>query len=154
MSRTLEESKKQMWPSFPLHCGTYSLHDFKNTEKETEKIKIMKLAVIPKRQYDPRAVAYNFTTQVKLAKFEHEKVEYDDLFTSAELFSQVKHLAKIKLGAEGIDKFMKFRTERLQTLPIDLLNTTPMVQQEGHNEEQATEKSPEKEKSLEKEQTN
>ena len=74
-----------------------------------EKIKILKLAVIPKRQYDPRAVAYNFTSQVKLAKFEHEIDEYDDLFTSAELFSRVKHLANIKLGGGGRDKFMYFK---------------------------------------------
>ena len=69
MSRNLKESKNQMWPTFPLRCGTYSLHDFKHAKKEVEKIKILKLAVIPKRQYDPKAVAYNFTTQVKLAKF-------------------------------------------------------------------------------------
>jgi len=62
MSRNLKETKKQMWPSFPLHCGAYTPHDVKHAEKETEKIKNLKLAVIPKRQYDPRAVAYNFTS--------------------------------------------------------------------------------------------
>ena len=91
---------------------------------------------------------------MKLAKLEHEKDDYDDLFTSAELFSQVKHLAKIKLGAGGLERFMKFKTQRLQTLPLDLLNTTSMVQHEGHNEENTTEKTPEREKSPKEERTN
>lgn len=150
MSRNLKESKKQMWPAFPLHCGTYSQHDFKHAEKEEKKIKILKLAVIPKSQYDPNKVAYNFTTQVKLAKFDHEKYDYDDLFASAKSFSQEKHLAGIKLGTGGIDKFMQFRTQRLQTLPLDLLNTTPMVRQEVHSEEHITKKIPKKEQTNEK----
>ena len=62
MSRNLKESKKQMWPSFRLRSGTHSLHDLKHAEKEVGKIKILKLAVIPKRQYDPRVVAKNFTS--------------------------------------------------------------------------------------------
>jgi len=62
MPRNLKESKKQMWPTFPLRCDTYSLHDFKHAKKEAKKIKILKLAVIPKRQYDPNEVADNFTT--------------------------------------------------------------------------------------------
>jgi len=88
---------------------------------------------------------------MKIAKFEHEKDYYDYLFTSIELFSQVKHLAKIILGKEGLEIFMKFRTQRLQTLPLDLLNTTSMVQHEGYSEEKTTNKTPEKENSPERE---
>ena len=36
-----------------------------------------------------------------------------NFFTSTELFSQVKQLAKIKLGGEGVEAFVKFRTMRL-----------------------------------------
>lgn len=86
MSRNLKESKKKIWPTFPLRCGNFTMHDFKHAEKEAKKIKMLKLAIILKRQYDPKAIAYNFTSHVKLAKFEHEKNDYDDLFTSAELF--------------------------------------------------------------------
>lgn len=48
MSRNLKESKKQMWPTFSLYYGTYLMHDFKHAKKEAEKIKVLKLAVIPK----------------------------------------------------------------------------------------------------------
>ena len=84
MSRNLKDSKKQLWPPFPLRCGTYSLHDFKHAEKEADKTKDLSLAVIPKRQYGPNKVAFNFTTQIKVNKFLHEKDEFDDFFTSAE----------------------------------------------------------------------
>jgi len=62
MSRTLRDSKKHTWPTFPLRCGAFTLHDFKHAEKEAEKIKLLKLATIPKRQYNPRKVAYNVTS--------------------------------------------------------------------------------------------
>jgi len=80
MSSNLKESKKQMWPSFLLPCGTFTLHDFKHAEKEAEKTKALKLAIIPKRQYDPKAIAYNFTSHVKIAMFELEKDDYDEFF--------------------------------------------------------------------------
>jgi len=49
MTRNLKDSKKQVWPPFPLCCGTYTLHDFKHAKKEAEKNDDLSLAVIPKR---------------------------------------------------------------------------------------------------------
>ena len=63
----------------------------------------------------------------------------------------MKQLEKIKLGVEGLEEFLKFRTQRLQTLPLDLLNNTSMVQLEGHSEEKIMEKTPGKEKTRERE---
>jgi len=80
-SKTIRNSKKQVWPSFPLRCGVYTLHDYKHAEKETEKIQILNLAIIPNRQYDPRKVSYNVLEQAKLTKFDHEKDEFDALFS-------------------------------------------------------------------------
>jgi len=110
MTRNLKDSKKKVWPPFPLRYGTYTLHDFKHAEKEVEKTKDLNLAVIPKRQYDPNKVAYNFTIHVKISKFIHEEDEFDDFFASTELFSQVTHLERFKLGATKMDKFMEYRT--------------------------------------------
>lgn len=61
-SRNLKDSKKHMWPSCHLRCSAFMLHDFKHAEKEAEKIKMLKLEIIPKRQYDPKLVAYNVTS--------------------------------------------------------------------------------------------
>ena len=49
MSRTLRDSKKHICLTFPLQCGAFTLHDFKHEEKEAEKLKLLKLATIPKR---------------------------------------------------------------------------------------------------------
>ena len=57
-----------------------------------------------------------------------------------------KTSSKDQTMSRGVEKFMQFRTQRLQKLPLDLLATTPMVQQEGHSEEKTIEKSGEKEK--------
>lgn len=109
MSKTLRHSKKHMWPTFPLQCGAFTLHDFKHAEKEAEKIKLLNLATIPKRQYDPKKDAYNVTSQAKIARFDHEEDSFDDLFSSVQLFFQVKGLAKTKLGIERLEKFNRLR---------------------------------------------
>jgi hypothetical protein len=108
-----------------LRCGVYTLHDYKHAEKEAGKINMLNLATIPNRQFDPRKVAYNVLEQAKLTKFDHEKDEFDDLFSSAESLFQVKTLAKMKYKDEGLVEFNRLREQRLQTLPLDLLATTP-----------------------------
>ena len=93
--------------------------------------------------------------QAKLTKFDHEKDEFDNLFSSAESLSQVKTLAKMKYNDEGLVEFNRLREQRLQTLPLDLLATTPTTkssepEQKSIDEPPATEKIPEKEKKPEK----
>lgn len=82
-SKTLRNSKKEVWDTFPLKCGVYTLHDYKHAENEAEKIQMLNLETIPNRQYDPRKVSYNVLEQAKLAKFDHEKDGFDDLFSLA-----------------------------------------------------------------------
>ena len=57
--------------------------------------------------------------------FDHEKYDFDDLFSSTESLSQVKTLAKMKYNDEGLVEFNRLREQRLQNLPLDLLATTP-----------------------------
>lgn len=45
---------------------------------------MLNLATIPSRQFDPRKVAYNVLEQAKLTKFDHEKDDFDDLFSLVE----------------------------------------------------------------------
>ena len=110
-----------MSPTFSFHCGTYTLNYFKHDEKEVLKIRDLKLATVPGRQYDPNKVALDFTTLVQIAKFEHEPDVFDDLFVSIEKFSQVYDLDKSKFQAEDMNKFMKFRIQRLLKVPLDQL---------------------------------
>lgn len=46
LRKGLKEQKKAIWPTFPLQCGAFSLHDYGNALKEGEIIKSLKLAVI------------------------------------------------------------------------------------------------------------
>ena len=60
-----------------------------------------------------------------MTKFDHKEDMFDDLFSSAETINQVKAFAKVKYNDEGLTEFNKLREQRLQTLPLDLLATTP-----------------------------
>ena len=68
------------------------------------------------------------TSQAKLTRFDHEEDILDDLFSSVELFFQVKGLVATKLGTQGLEKLNRLRAQRLETIPLDLLATTSMVQ--------------------------
>ena len=85
-----------LFRSFPFKCGDYTLNNFVHAEKEVVKLTNLKISTIPRRQYDPRKVAFYFTTSVSIAQFEHELDEFDDLFVSIDNLSQVYYLAKSK----------------------------------------------------------
>ena len=89
---------------------------------------MLNLATLPNRRFDPKKVVYNVLDQAKLTKFEHKEDEFDDLFSSAESIFQVQEIAKMRYHDEGLVEFNKLREQRLQTLPLDLLSTTPMIQ--------------------------
>ena len=87
----------------------HSLHDYKHAEKEAKKIQMLNLATIPNKQDDLKKVACNVLEQAKLTKFDHEKDEFDDLFSSTESLFQVKSLARIKYQDEGLEVFNRLR---------------------------------------------
>jgi len=124
-TQMLKKEKKKGWPSFPLRCGLYTLHDLKHAEKEATKIQSLTLETIPNRPFDPKKVAYNALEQAKLSKFEHKEDMCDDLFIATESIGQARNLAKIKYNDEGLTEINRLREQRLQTLPLDLLATTP-----------------------------
>ena len=140
VTQTLKRNKKQVWPSFPLRCGVYTLNDLKHAEKEALKMKSLTLATLPNRHFDPDKVAYNALEQAKLAKFDHKEDMFDDLFSTAESMSQVRSLARMKYQNEGLVEFNRLRAQRLQTLPLDLLETSPAA--ESNEPEQRHTKEP------------
>lgn len=115
---------------------------------------MLNLETIPRRKYDPKNIAYNATSQAKLTRFDHEEDIFDDLFSLAKLFFQIKGLIAAKLGTQGLEKFNRLRAQRLETLPLDLLATTSTVQPKGQSEQDTpkVKKVHEKEKTLEQDQ--
>ena len=60
-----------------------------------------------------------------MTKFDHKEDKFDDLFSSAKSMPQVKSLAIMEYKDDGLVEFNRLREQRLQTLPLDLLATTP-----------------------------
>lgn len=125
VTQTLKEEKKRGWPSFPLKIGVFTLQNYKHAEKEATKMQTLSLATIPSRLYDPKQTAYAALEQAKLTKIDHQEDMFDDLFVVADTISHVKELARMKYNDEALTEFNKLREQRLQTLPLDLLSTTP-----------------------------
>lgn len=98
-----------MWPSFPLKCGVFTLHDYKHAEKEAGKIIALGLAILPNRLFDPNKTAYHALEQAKLTKVDHAKDRFDDLFSLADSMSQVMSRAKAEYKDDNLVKFHRLR---------------------------------------------
>ena len=94
-------------------------------KKEATKLQMISLATIPNRLYDPNKTAFIALEQAKLSKIVHQEDQFDDLFASADSISQTKQLATMRYEDVELTEFNKLRKQRLQTLPLDLLSTTP-----------------------------
>jgi len=53
---------------------------------------------------------------------------FDDLFSLAKSMSQVMSRAKMEYKDDKLIEFNRLREHRLQTLPLDLLATTPTTE--------------------------
>ena len=119
-------------------------------------MKSLALATLPNRQFDPNKVAYNALEQAKLTKFDHIEDKFDDLFSLAKSMYQFRSLAIMEYKDEGLVEFNRLREQRLQTLPLDLLATTPTTESSEPEQQHAKEppvKSKEQEKVQEETQT-
>ena len=113
MSKGLKEQKNAIWPTFPLQCGAFSLHDFGHACKEAEIMKSLKLTTFPGRQYELNGIAKYFTTMVKVKVFTHEEDLFDGFFLQKETFSEVKHMASLIFSLDDLKAFHEYRGRRL-----------------------------------------
>ena len=164
MNKTLKESKKAIWPQFPISCGVFSLNELGHAFREVDNMLSLRLPKFPGRQYDPFGIVKDFTTMVKVKIFSHEKDPFDDVFLQKNTFREVKHMAQILLDREDLETFYSYREKRLSKVPLDQLliepirEPTPSVSIEGDSKEKfktnsgkASEKSSENEKSRSRE---
>jgi len=106
MIKLLKEWKKDIWPTFPLQSGAFSLHDFGHACKEAEIMKSIKLATFLGRQYNPNGTVKGFTTMLKVKPFTHEEDAFDDLFLKKETFLDVTHMASLLFPQMMLKLFM------------------------------------------------
>jgi len=69
ITKVLKDSKKAIGPQLPIQCGVYALDSYNHAILEIKQIEGMQLPTIPPRQYDPKKVIHDFTTQVKIRPF-------------------------------------------------------------------------------------
>jgi len=62
LTKVLKNSKKSLWPIFPVKCSSFALANFVHATKESTHMEALRLHTLPKRQFDPNKVAYNVTT--------------------------------------------------------------------------------------------
>lgn len=92
ITKVLKDSKKTIWPKFPIHGGVYVLNNYNHFVLEIKQIEGMQLPTIPPRQYDSKKVIHDFTTQVKIRQFFDEPDDLNDYFETCESYRQVEHL--------------------------------------------------------------
>lgn len=126
MSKVLKDSKKAIWPHFPVVYRAFALHDLGHSFKEVDNVLCLQLPKFLGRQYDPFGVVGNFTTMVKIKVFSHEEYPFHDAFLQKNTFREVLHTSKIVFDQEGLQNFDKYRKQRLSKVPLDQLLIEPI----------------------------
>lgn len=141
MSHTLKELKNAIWPTFPVKCEEFSLHDLGHALKEVDNMLSLQLPKFPGWQYDPFGTVKNFTTMVKIKVFTNEEDAFDDIFLQKNTFAEVKHMPQLLLDHEDLEKFYSYRERMLTMVPLDQLliepirEPTPSMTIEGNSKE-------------------
>ena len=84
----MKESKKLLWSSFPIRCGSFSLENFNHAIKELVSLESLRFHTLPRRQFDQDKIAYNITTTIKIKPYNDEANDFEDLLQSAQSFEQ------------------------------------------------------------------
>jgi len=126
MSKILKDSKKAIWPQFPITCGVFALHDLGHAFKEVDNVLSLQLPNFSSRQYDPFGIVKYFDTMVKIRIFTDEKNPFDDVFLQKNTFKEVQHMAQILFNQEGLQTFDNYRRRRLSRVPLVQLIIEPM----------------------------
>jgi len=130
LTKFLKDEKKSLWPSFPVKCGSFALSNFVHATG-INTYESLRLHTFPKRQFDPKKVAYNVITRVKLKPYNHDDNYFEVLLQSVVSFEQVFEWEKSNLKPEEFQRFQEFRDERLRVILMHLLKpkykSTPSV---------------------------
>ena len=80
ISKELKIVQKNVWPSFPLQIGTFSLLDFGHSKVEFAALEEIKLVSIEFKKHDSQKVMGNHMARCNLKRYEHEDSPHDDIF--------------------------------------------------------------------------
>lgn len=106
LTKTFKDSKKSLWPPFPIKCGTFSLANFNHANKELLNLERLRLHTFPKRKFDPKKITQNITTIVKINPFIHKAQDFEDLLQSAKSFEQAFNWEKVNLNPHDFERFL------------------------------------------------
>lgn len=121
LTKVLKESKKFLWPSFPIRCGSFSSANFNHAIKESVSLEGLRLHSLPKRQFDPDNIAYNINTSVKIKPYNHKANKFENLLQSAHSFEQAFEWVRTNLSPGDFESFQEVRNKRLGVIPLHLL---------------------------------
>lgn len=140
-SKGLKKEKKAIWPTFPLQCGEFALHDLGHAFKAVEIMQSLKLPKFLGRQYDPNCTAKDFTTMLWVKLFSYEEDVSDGIFIQNVKFTEVKHMSSLRFDLEELVVFHEYRERRLLKVPLDQLlieptrDPSPSISLEGSSRE-------------------
>jgi len=126
MSKILKDSKKAIWPQFPITCGVFALHDLGHDFKGVGNVLSLQLPKCLGRQRHPFGIVKDFNTMIKIRVFTHEKDPFDDIFLQKNTFKEVQHMAQILFDQECLQEFDNYMIRRLSRVPLDQLIIEPM----------------------------
>jgi hypothetical protein len=118
--------KGQIWPTFSLQVGMFSLLYFVHSKVEVAALEDVNLVDIEFKRHDPQKIVESHLDQYNLKKYVHEISPEDEIFRGARLYEEV--LSRVcTLSPNQLASFYSFQKHRKNSLPKVLQGepTTP-----------------------------
>jgi hypothetical protein len=90
ISKELKVSQKNVWPTFPIQVGMFTLLDFGHSKVEVVALEYVKLVDIEIKNHDPHEIVENHLAQFNMKRYIHEDSLYDDKFRGVRSYEEVQ----------------------------------------------------------------
>jgi len=80
INKELKEAQKNVWPSFPIQVGMFTLVYFGHSKVEAAALEDVTLVDIEFKRHDPHKIVENHLAQYNMKRYINEDSPYDDMF--------------------------------------------------------------------------
>jgi hypothetical protein len=91
INKELKAAQKNVWSTFPIQVGMFTLLDFGHSKVEAVTLEDVKLVDIEFKKHDPHKIVENHMAQFNMKRYMHENSPYDEIFKGVRSYEEVQN---------------------------------------------------------------
>ena len=86
----MKAAQKNVWPTFPIQVGMFTLLDFGHSKVKATTLEDVKLVDIEFKKHDPQKIVENHLDQFNMKQYIHENSPYNKMFRGVKSYEEVQ----------------------------------------------------------------